>query len=166
MKFVGLIIGFLSLVFVLTCSNKGTSNANAEKETAQIFFLGAEDINTVEVAGNIDDRITCRQEETLGPGIRVLVTDESNRRFRLDFESVQSTGFILRNGYAAYTDENGTEFGSIGYSLQNVEIYWRENLDLCEFTFKAKPNPVELRSQTDIILIDSLRIETLREDDI
>ena len=167
MKFGGLIISFLSLVFVFTCSNKGTSNPNAEKEIAQIFFLGAEDINTAEVAGDIDNRITCKKEVTLGPGIRVLVTDEKNRKFRLDFESVESTGFFLRNGYAEYTDENDTVFGSIGYSLQNVEIYWRENLDLCEFTFKAKPNPVELRSQTgNIVLIDSLRIESLREDDI
>jgi hypothetical protein len=102
---------------------------------------------------------------TLGPGIRVLVTDENNRKFRLDFEDVKEVGFYIRNGYAAYTDENGTSFESIDYSMQNVEIYWRENLDICEFAFKAKPNPVQLFHNSQSVSIDSLRIETLREDD-
>lgn len=166
MKFVGLMVSLISLIFIFTCRDKGTSNTNSEKEIARIFFVNEPNIDTEEVSGDIDNRITCKQVATLGPGIRVLITDENSRKFRLDFEVVQTTGFIIRNGYGVYTDENGTPFESNSYSLENVEIYWRENLDLCEFTFKAQQNPVQLISNTaQIILLDSLRIETLREDD-
>jgi hypothetical protein len=163
MKIQSLAIFIVSLMFVINCGDKGTSNSNPDKEIARIFFLNDANIDTEEVVGDVDNRITCKQ--SLGPGIRVLITDEDNRSFRLDFEFVTNTGFIIKNGYAKYTNVNGTPFESNGYELENVEIFWRENLEMCEFTFKTQ-NPIRLTSNTaQDVLLDSIRIETLREDD-
>jgi hypothetical protein len=152
-------------MLIINCGDKGTSNSDPGKEIARIFFVNEENIDTEEVVGDVDNRITCEQVGSLGPGIRVLITDEDNRSFRLDFEFVSNTGFIFKDGYAEYVNDAGSTYKTTGNALKAVEISWRENLDMCEFTFKAK-NPIQLSSQSDIVYIDSLRIETLREDDI
>ena len=168
MRIFRLMIIILSLVFVIKCGDKGTSKSDPGKEIARIFFLNEPNIDTEEIAGDLDNRITCKLVGTLGPGIRVIVKDENNRSFRMDFHSVRDPGFVFRDGYAQYIDENGTPFESNENALKNVEISWRENLDFCEFTFKAQQSAIQLTStnNADVVLVDSIRIETLREDDL
>lgn len=167
MRTFGLMIIILSLMFVFKCGDKGTSNSDTGKEIARIFFLDENDIDTEEISFDPDNRITCKKVVTLGPGIRVIVIDQNNRRFQIDFENVsENNGLKIVNGFAEYINGNGIKYETIGPALQNVDIDWRDNLEFCEFTFKAHLNPVELRSQNDIIRIDSLRIETRREDDL
>jgi len=162
MRFFVLIV-VVCTVIILNCSDKGTSNSNPEKETARVFFIDiTNNMDVEELRGAPENKITCLQ--TLGPGIRVMVRDQKNQRLQLEFENVPNTGFLIKDGYATFKDENGTEYVSTGASVKDVEISWQPNLELCEFNFKAS-NPVQLISNNaGSVQLDSLRIVTLRED--
>lgn len=158
----------IGLIFttLIHCSKDDVVNPDAGKEIARIFFLGAVDMNVEELRGDPENRITCQLVQTLGPGILVTIWEDNNRRFQLEFLNVFNTGFMFKDGYARYIDESGAVYESNGASLKDVEINWQQNFEICEFTFKAKPDPVVLISGAETVHIDSLRIEALREDDL
>lgn len=165
MKFFPLFMMVLGLSFILTCKDKNVTNGDKEKESARIFFADASnDIDVEEIVGVAENRITCKQIILPPPSILVSVKDQEGREFFLQVDNVTTTGFQLRSAYAKYKDINGEEYDTVN-DLQDVEIYWRDNLQMCEFTFGT--GQVELFSQTssNSVRLDSLHIETLREDD-
>lgn len=165
-RFFPVVLSGLVSVLLLTCNKDDSVNPDAGKEIARIFLVGATDMDVEEVRGAPENDITCQLVQTLGPGIQVTVWDANNRRFQLEVLNVFNTGFMIRDGSAAYVSENGTVYESNGATVIDVEISWQNNLEMCEFTFKAKPNPVALISQNtaETVHLDSLRIQTLRED--
>jgi hypothetical protein len=165
-KLFPLLVATLVLLFTLTCKDKNVSNENPEKETAKIFFGDGTYMDVEEIVGAAENRITCKQT-TPAPGIVVNVRDSDGREFRLEIDNVTTTGFQFHNAYAWYKDVNGEEYETPSLSdLQNVEIYWRDNLEVCEFAFGSGQTITQLFSQNaQIVVLDSLNIRAFREDD-
>jgi hypothetical protein len=164
MKFFPLFMVVLGLSFVLNCKDKNVTNGDKEKESARIFFIdNSNDMDVEEIVGAAENRITCKQIILPPPGILVNVKDYEGREFRLEIDNVTTTEFQLRNAYAEYKDTNGEVYKTLS-DLQDVEIYWRDNLQICEFTFGAAQTQLFSQSNT-FVTLDSLSIKTLREDD-
>jgi hypothetical protein len=165
MKFVGVMVALISLIFLFTCSDKGTSNSDAAKEIAKIFFVSEDNIDAEEIAGVIDNRITCKQVDAFGPGIIVSVKNYDGREFQLEIDNVTTTGIQSVTSYVQYKDAKGEIFQTTGAGLPDTEISWWENLSMCEFKYRKTPVQLFSNSGSSSVLLDSLRIETLREDD-
>jgi hypothetical protein len=164
MKYFPLFVVMSVLLFTITCKDKNVSNANPEKETAKIFFGNGTYMDVEEIVGASENRITCKQV-TPGPGILVNVTDYDCRVFRLEIDNVVGTGFQIVTAYATFEDTNGEVYVSPVPGLQNTEIYWEDNLQICEFTFGSGQNVTQLISPNSQIVLDSLSIKAFREDD-
>ena len=163
-KYFPLFVVMSVLLFAITCKDKNVSNANPEKETAKIFFGNGTYMDVEEIVGASENRITCKQVIP-GPGIFVNVTDYDGRIFQLEIDNVASTGFQIVTAYATFQDINGEVYVSPVPGLRNTEIYWEDNLQICEFTFGSGQNTIQLISPNSQIVLDSLSIKAFREDD-
>lgn len=164
MKSIPIFIIFVLFFVYVSCSSNDSVSTNPDTEFARVYFSDITyDMDVREVTGVRPSNITCKSVLTLGPGIRVLVSDGKNT-LRLDIENASQDGLYPALVQYFNKNENRT-YETNGPAMQNVSIIWRNNLEKCEFYFTDGPS-VQLRSATnDIVQIDSLKIQALREDD-
>jgi hypothetical protein len=162
MKVLNIVAGLFLLLFVFCSEEAGVVDGDGDKEFAQVFFSDITlDIDVEEQRGTRPSAITTKSILTLGPGIRVLILDGDGNSLRLDIENASQNG--LFDALVEFKNGN-TIYNSTGPTMSNVSVIWRGNLEICEFYFTDSP-PAKLFAGSDVIMLDSLKIQALREDD-
>ena len=162
MRVLNIVIVLFLLLFVFCSEETGIVDRDDDKEFAQVFFSDITlDMNLEEIIGTHPSAITAKNVITLGPGIRILLIDGDNNSLRVDIENASQTG--LYDAIVEYKNGN-TIYNSSGPDMKNVSVIWRGNLEICEFYFTDE-QPVQLFAGSDVIFLDSLKIQALREDD-
>jgi len=152
------------LLFAFNCDKNDFSNTDPGKEIAKVYFLDAiYDIEVEEIRGARPSKITCNRENALGPGIKVSIVDNDGNLLLLLIDNADQTN--IYSASAEYTNQvENRIYKTTGATMQNVSVFWRENLDICEFYFNG-PSVVLRTATNHPVQIDSLSIQVLRQDD-
>jgi hypothetical protein len=164
MKYWILFAGMLLLFFVLDCDKNEFLNSDPGKEIAKVYFLDAAyDMDLEEIRGARPSKLTCNRENALGPGIKVSVLDNDGNLLLLLIDNADQTNIYLASAEYTNRGENRV-YKTSGAAMQNVSVFWRENLDICEFYFTG-PSVILRTATNHPVQIDSLSIQVLRQDD-
>ncbi|GAB4377689.1 MAG: hypothetical protein Kow0042_25820 [Calditrichia bacterium] len=152
------------LLMILHCGDTGTVESTGPTELVYAYFTNPAYNILLKETGQIQrNKIRCKLDNKLGPGIKVEVEDSVGNQLELEFRDVSNPTSREIDGRIEYFHAADKKTYASN-SLSDVLAVWRDNLEMCEFMYDG-PRLALRTTQNEEIFLDSLQILVMRVDD-
>lgn len=149
-------------MFLLACDDEEYHVSQRPAEVAHVYFSETQyNMATQEELAASENQIFCMIDSVLGPGVLVKAEDSEGNIIQIQFQNQVTTGSL--HGDVRYYS-SGKKKWHAADTTATVTAIIRNDQEICEFYFSG-PQFLLKDNQDAELKLDSLKIQTLREDD-